>query len=131
MKPCRRCLIGSDYAEEKAHRLDDQPSAHRSKGGGREGCSESDQAVRTGAENPAPKEAEESRAVSPLKTCKEERTDATGTEEKAPSVPGPEGRKRVCMICSKPSEEMICGACADQVSGDALEKKRWEEIGKP
>src|SRR5690242_7505541 len=32
MKPRRRCLIGSDYAEERAHRLVEQPSADRTKG---------------------------------------------------------------------------------------------------
>lgn len=94
-------------------------------------CSECDQTERAGAERPPPKEAEESRAVLPPKTCKEERTDVTGTEEKTLCAPGPEGRKRVCIICGKPSDEMICGACADQVSADALEKKRWEETGKP
>ena len=92
---------------------------------------ECEQTERAGAERPPPKGAEESRAVSLSKTCKEERTDATGTEQKALNAPGPEGRKRLCLICSKPSDEMICGACADQVSADALEKKKWEETGKP
>jgi hypothetical protein len=95
------------------------------------GCSGCDQTERAGVESPASNEAKESRAVSPPKTCKEERTDATGGEKRALSVAGPEGRKRVCIICSKPSDEMICGACADKVSADALEKKRWEEKGKP
>jgi hypothetical protein len=30
-----------------------------------------------------------------------------------------------------PSDEMICGACADKVGADAAEKKRWQEKGKP
>lgn len=94
-------------------------------------CSECDQTERAGAERSPPKRAEESRAVSPPKTCNEERTDVTGTEEKTLGAPGLEGRKRVCIICGKPSDEMICGACADQVSADALEKKKWEETGKP
>ena len=94
-------------------------------------CSGRGQTERAGAESPASNKAKESRAISPPKTCKEERTDATGTEEKALSAPGPEGRKRVCIICGKASDEMICGACADKVSADALEKKRWEETGKP
>jgi hypothetical protein len=94
-------------------------------------CSECDQNERVGPEGPPLQEAEESRAVSLSKACKEERTDATGTEQKALNAPGPEGRKRLCLICSKPSDETICSACADQVSADALEKKRWEETGKP
>ena len=94
-------------------------------------CSECGQTERAGVQSPTSNEAKESRAVSPPKPCKEERTDATGTEEKAPSAAGPERRKWVCLICGKPSDVMICGACADQVSADALEKKRWEETGKP
>jgi hypothetical protein len=43
----------------------------------------------------------------------------------------PEDRKRLCILCGKPSDKVICGACADKVSADAMEKKRWEEKGKP
>jgi hypothetical protein len=42
-----------------------------------------------------------------------------------------EKRKYACVLCSKPADEMICGACADRVGADAVEKKRWEETGKP
>jgi hypothetical protein len=90
-----------------------------------------DQTESTGGESPASNEAKESRAVSPPKTYKEERTDASGDEKRVLSAAGPEGRKRVCIICCKPSDEMICGACADKISADALEKKRWEGTGKP
>jgi hypothetical protein len=40
-------------------------------------------------------------------------------------------RKWVCIICAQPSDAMICGACADKIGADALEKKRWDEKGKP
>lgn len=43
----------------------------------------------------------------------------------------PEDRKRLCILCGKPSDKVICCACADKVSADAMEKKRWEEKGKP
>jgi hypothetical protein len=95
------------------------------------GCSECDQTAHPGAESPVSKKANESRAVSPPITSKEEHTEATEGEKRALKATGSEGKKRVCLICSKPSEEMICGACADKISADALEKKRWEETGKP
>jgi len=94
-------------------------------------CSGRGQTERAGAESPASNEAKESRAVSPPTPCKEERTNEIGGQKRALSAAGPEERKRVCIMCSKPSDEMICGACADKVSADALEKKRWEETGKP
>jgi hypothetical protein len=33
-------------------------------------------------------------------------------------------RKKVCMICGKPSEVSICDACKAQIQGEALDKKR-------
>lgn len=74
--------------------------------------------------------ANESRAVSSAQTCTEERTDAAGNAKKPLRATAPEGKERMCVICSKPSEGMICGACADKICADALEKKRWEEAGK-
>jgi hypothetical protein len=95
------------------------------------GCSVCNQSAPTGAENPPSNKIKESPAVSPRIPCKDERTDVTGGGKRALKVAGPEGKKRVCIICSKPSDEMICGACGDKISADALEKKRWEETGKP
>jgi hypothetical protein len=33
-------------------------------------------------------------------------------------------KKKVCMICGKPSEVSICDACKAQIQGEALDKKR-------
>jgi hypothetical protein len=95
------------------------------------GCFECDQTGRTAAESPASDKGKESRTVSAPIILKEEHTEATGGEKRALKASGSEGKKRVCIICCKPSNEMICGACADKISADALEKKRWEETGKP
>ncbi len=124
-------MIGSDMSR-KAHigSLSDlRPSDPKEEAA--KGCSECDQTAHTGAENPASDKAKKSRAVASPKTSKEEHAEATGGEERALKTIGPEGKRRVCIICSKPSDEMICGACADKISADALEKKRWEETGKP
>ncbi|MEQ9619516.1 MAG: hypothetical protein RIG61_10125 [Deltaproteobacteria bacterium] len=32
-------------------------------------------------------------------------------------------KKRVCMICGKPSEASICESCKAQIQGEAAEKK--------
>jgi hypothetical protein len=32
-------------------------------------------------------------------------------------------KKKVCMICGKPSESSICESCKAQVQGEAAEKK--------
>ena len=95
------------------------------------GCSGCNQSAHTGAESPTFDNAKESRTVSPPIACEKEHTEATGAEKGALKAAGPKGRKRVCIICGKPSDEMICAACADKISADALEKKRWEETGKP
>jgi hypothetical protein len=37
-------------------------------------------------------------------------------------------KKGVCVLCSEPTDELICGACADKVrAAEAVEHKRWEE----
>jgi hypothetical protein len=33
-------------------------------------------------------------------------------------------KKRVCMICGKPSETSICDSCKAQIQGEALDKKQ-------
>jgi hypothetical protein len=38
-------------------------------------------------------------------------------------------KKAVCVLCSEPTDESICGACADKVRAEAVEHKRWEEKG--
>ncbi len=38
-----------------------------------------------------------------------------------------EAKKKVCMICGKPSAKTICDACADKLRGEALNKKKKEE----
>ena len=108
-------------------------SLRRSKPHGRvaKGCSECEQTGPGGTERPVSNEAKKSPAVSPPNACNQEQTEATGGKKRSLSAPGTEGKNRVCIICSKPSDEMICGACSDKVSADALEKKRWEETGKP
>lgn len=32
-------------------------------------------------------------------------------------------KKKVCMICAKPSESSICESCKAQIQGEAAEKK--------
>jgi hypothetical protein len=39
----------------------------------------------------------------------------------------PEHANQVCNICGKPSAETICGACANLVRADALDRKKHEE----
>jgi len=38
-------------------------------------------------------------------------------------------RKKVCMLCGKPSEESICETCKNNVQGEALKKKKQMEKG--
>ncbi len=33
-------------------------------------------------------------------------------------------KKRVCMICGKPSEVSICDSCKAQIQGEAIDKKQ-------
>jgi len=33
-------------------------------------------------------------------------------------------KKKVCMICGKPSEASICDPCKTQIQGEALDKKQ-------
>jgi hypothetical protein len=106
------------------------PRRRKSKGRAATDCSECGQTEPSGTDSPASNESKKFRAVSPPRNCKQERTEATGDEKRALSASGPKGRKRVCIICSKPSDEIICRSCADKVSADALEKKKWEEKGK-
>lgn len=35
-----------------------------------------------------------------------------------------ESKKKVCMICGKPSEASICDSCKAQIQGEALDKKQ-------
>jgi len=34
------------------------------------------------------------------------------------------GKKKVCMICGKPSDVSICDTCKAQIQGEALDKKQ-------
>jgi hypothetical protein len=36
-------------------------------------------------------------------------------------------KKKVCMICGKPSEVSICDACKAQIQGEAIDKKKKME----
>lgn len=36
-------------------------------------------------------------------------------------------KKKVCMICGKPSEASICDSCKAQVQGEAIDKKKKME----
>ncbi len=38
-----------------------------------------------------------------------------------------EVKKKVCMVCGKPSEASICDSCKDQIQGEALDKKQTIE----
>ncbi len=38
-------------------------------------------------------------------------------------------RQSVCMICGKPSKDMICDPCKAKVRGETLHKKLEEEKG--
>jgi hypothetical protein len=33
-------------------------------------------------------------------------------------------KKKVCMVCGKPSEVSICDSCKAQIQGEALDKKQ-------
>lgn len=33
------------------------------------------------------------------------------------------GKKKVCMVCGKPSEASICDSCKAQIQGEALDEK--------
>jgi hypothetical protein len=68
---------------------------------------------------------------SPIRAREEESSAASTVEQKPLGVIGPAEKRRLCIICGKPSDEMICGACADKIGADAVEKKRSEEKGKP
>jgi hypothetical protein len=41
-----------------------------------------------------------------------------------------EARKKLCMICAKPSTKAICDACSERLRGEALNKKKKEEKPK-
>ncbi len=36
-------------------------------------------------------------------------------------------KKKVCMVCGKPSEVSICDTCKAQIQGEALDKKQEVE----
>jgi hypothetical protein len=36
-------------------------------------------------------------------------------------------KKKVCMICGRPSEVTICDACKAQIQGEAIDKKKKME----
>jgi hypothetical protein len=36
-------------------------------------------------------------------------------------------KKKVCMICGKPSEATICDSCKAQIQGEAIDKKKKME----
>jgi len=43
----------------------------------------------------------------------------------------PEEKKKVCMVCGKPSPTTICEACEARIRGEALEhKQEIEKAGK-
>ncbi len=102
-----------------------------SKGKSGKRCAELDRTKNPRRENAGFDELKEPRLVFPGSAREEKSADTSGGEQKTPGVTGPEGTRRLCIICGKPSDEMICGACADKVGADAVEKKRWEETGKP
>jgi hypothetical protein len=81
--------------------------------------------------NQGREEIKERQLAFPLIPPKEERPSASEGEKKSPDIVEDAGKSRLCIICGKPSDEMICGACADKIDADAVEKKRWEEKGKP
>lgn len=33
-------------------------------------------------------------------------------------------KKKVCMVCGKPSEATICDSCKAQIQGEAIDKKK-------
>jgi len=37
-------------------------------------------------------------------------------------------KKKVCMVCGKPSEASICDSCKAQIQGEALDKKQRTEM---
>ena len=38
-------------------------------------------------------------------------------------------KKKVCMLCGRPSDDIICDACKADIQGEALEKKRRIDKG--
>ena len=61
------------------------------------------------------------------------RTAILGGETPMPSTKTkvvPKAEKNLCHICGKECDSYICGACADKVRAEALNKKKWEDRGK-
>jgi hypothetical protein len=66
--------------------------------------------------------------VAPDETAKP-RTTLLSNEKPDSAFPAHARKKAICVLCSEPSAEMICGACADKVRAAAVEHKRREEKG--
>jgi hypothetical protein len=57
----------------------------------------------------------------------EPQTARLSAEKPLLASPAPAVKKAVCVLCSEPTDELICGACTDKVRAEAVEHKRWEE----
>jgi nucleotide-binding universal stress UspA family protein len=49
---------------------------------------------------------------------------------RTPTATEAKGRKRVCNICGKPSEDKICPTCADKIRAGAVARKKREDKGE-
>jgi len=54
-------------------------------------------------------------------------TARLSAEKSLLASPAHAAKKAVCVLCSEPTNELICDACADKVRAEAVEHKRWEE----
>jgi hypothetical protein len=92
-------------------------------------CKELDRPKNPPSANQTRDESQEARRVFPP-GVRRELTGPSVSEQKASAGSAGSGHQ-LCVVCAEPSETMICGSCADKIGADALEKKRWEERGKP
>lgn len=51
-------------------------------------------------------------------------------ETRTPTATEAKGRKRVCNLCGKPSEDKICPTCADKIRAGAVARKKREDKGE-
>lgn len=52
-------------------------------------------------------------------------------EEQAPPVPEADRDRRQCLVCARPSDDLICEPCRAHVRGEAIERKqRAERAGR-
>jgi hypothetical protein len=75
-----------------------------------------------------PRKLETSKFVASDETA-ELRTRPLKKENRVSALAARARKKATCIVCSGPSNEMICGACTDKIKAEALEHKRWEEKG--